>query len=209
MEDDDLYLSDNEAIMPILPAGRDEPWDIHSLLADDGIRSPLLSIVEVRRLVLQEKSHFLNISRSDKGMYLRDTGLHNQLVLENPFVEVAVRSMLYEAACDEPVLPKWNVYKKSVNSYVAFLCALTIIGSEEPLAQLPRFATMADRSHIIISTARAIFEAAAEDLPYWRHVAYRQSFAPNAFSFAPPFPVIAPPRTQRVAPRFPDWDLED
>ena len=80
-EESDLSHPGDEASAPILPVGRNGPWDIHSLLGDCGIRSPLLSIVEARRLVLQEKALFLSISRSDKGVYLRSVELHDQLII--------------------------------------------------------------------------------------------------------------------------------
>ena len=162
--------------------------------------------MEARRLVLREKALFLSISRSDKGVYLRSVELHDQLTFENPFVGVAVRSMLYEAACDEPVTPEWNTYKMAVNSYLAYLCGLTVIRSEMPLARLPRCATMADRHHIIMSAVRAVFEDAAEDMPYWRDVAFRDRLIPNTFSFAP-FTTTPTPRPRGNAPLFPDQDM--
>ena len=146
------------------------------------------------------------MSRSDKGVYLKSVELHDLLTFENPFVGVAVRSMLYEAACDEPVTPEWNAYRMPVNSYLAYLCGLTIIRSELPLAQLPRCATMGDRHHTIMSVVRAVSEDAAEDMPYWRDIAFRDRLIPRHLPLCT-FTPTPTPSPRGSPPLFPGQDM--
>ena len=147
---------------------RDRPWDIHALLSLNGIRSPGLSVLDVRTLILQHKQEFTNMNRGDMGQYLSHPQVHNELVLSNQMIESSVKAMMFVLACDSPIIPNWNNFSEETNSYLAHLCAMTLIMSEEPLRDLPREFTGEERRDIIQTAVDIIFTEASTVLHQWR-----------------------------------------
>ena len=178
----------------ILPDGREaEPWTIHLLVGREGMQSPSFTVREVRKLVLQERRLIEEVSQNDEGRYLRDLSLHRQMDLGNPFVEVAVRTMLYEFACDSPSLPNWSPYEPGTRAYIAYICATAFLRAQQSLTDLPKEDLLEDRQNIIISEARMVYRAAVRTLNNWRAEAL------SSFRFDD--------QNNYAEPPFPDWDL--
>ena len=191
-----------ESLAPMLPVGKEEEaWTFHLLLGEEGIRCRSLSPPQVRRLIIQERALLTGASRFNRALYLQDFRLHDEMDLDNPFVEIAVRGILYNIVCDSPSLPDWYSYVKPINCYLAYLCACVVLEVEYPLSVISGLNTLEQRNQIYIEGVRRVYEQAVEALPYWKEKAYKGPFTPRVPFTKNPFSI------SRNIP-FPDWDLK-
>ena len=166
----------------ITPDGRaSEEWNVHYLLGMEGIRSSAYSVKMVRRLIVQEAPMIIEMSREQKGLYLRDFDLHRVLDCNNPMVESAMKEMMVGMASDTPRMPEWSLYSTTVAGWMARLCGLTFIKAYSDMDSLEEAAVWEDRQATIVEAARAVFEANTEAMPYWRARATRTNFLPGGF----------------------------
>ena len=142
----------------------DQPWTLELLLSTQGMRAPHLSIRQVRRLVIQEDSLIYTFGQAEETALMGQHILHAQLCLENPFVDVAVRTILYDFCNDTPELPEWDQFAEPVQGYLAYLAARTFLQVVEGFEGLPGEAGLAERQAIIIHQVRTTVRQTREVL---------------------------------------------